>query len=97
MHPYSAHPIRRSLPVRRMRDLINSRLGGVISRKPVIVGSDAPDPIVPKRPAPRYGVKVANSAAAPRTGRADPSIAAKNDAESLNNLLTQRIQAVLGL
>ena len=67
-HPYRAHPIRRSLPVRRMRDLFNSRFGGVMGRK--LVG-DAPDPIVPKRPAPRYGVKVANSAAAPRTGRAD--------------------------
>src|SRR4051794_15874367 len=58
---------------------------------------DAPDPILPKRPAPRYGVKVANSAAAPRTGRADASIAAKNDAESLNDLLTQGIQTVLCL
>ena len=77
-----------------MRDLINSRFGGVMGRK--LVG-DAPDPIVPKRSALRYGVKVANSAAAARTRRADASIAAKNDAESLNNLLTQRIQTVLGL
>jgi hypothetical protein len=51
-----------------MRDLINSHFGGVMGRKLVLVVGDAPDPIVPKRPAPRYGVKVAN--------------AAKNDAEA---------------
>jgi hypothetical protein len=45
-----------------MRDLINSRFGGVMGRKLVVC--DAPDPIVPKRSAPRYGVKVANTAAA---------------------------------
>src|SRR3954462_2395437 len=50
-------------------------------RKLVLVVGDAPDPILPKRPALRYGVKVANSAAAPR----------------LNDLLTQRIHTVLCL
>src|SRR5262249_816811 len=80
-----------------MRGLINSRFGGVMGHKLVLVVGDAPDPIVPKRPAPRYGVKVANSAAAPHTGRADASIAAKNDAQGLNDLLTQRIQTVLCL
>jgi hypothetical protein len=47
-----------------MRDLINCRFGGVMGRKLVLVDGDAPDPIVPKPPAPRYGVKVANYAAA---------------------------------
>src|SRR3954468_8736788 len=55
--------------------------GGVMGRRLVLVAGEAPDPILPKRPPSRYGVKVANSAAA--TG--------------LNDLLTQRIQAVLCL
>jgi len=41
-----------------MRYLINSRFGGVMGRKLVLVVGDAPDPIVPKRPSPRYGAKV---------------------------------------
>src|SRR3954462_9443103 len=55
--------------------------GGVMAAGSSPFAGEAPDPNLPKRPPSRYGVKVANSAAAPR----------------LNDLLTQPIQAVLCL